>query len=122
MMAATFRWKSTKTPKYHNRKVELDGHVFDSTHERDRYVELKLLQRGRQIYDLSLQVPFELIPAQRGPDGKIIEHAVKYIADFTYRDKTGKMIVEDAKGVRTDAYIIKRKLMLERFGTRISEV
>ena len=32
------------------------------------------------------------------------------------------MIVEDAKGVRTDTYIIKRKLMLERHGIRIREV
>lgn len=41
--------------------------------------------------------------------------AVTYIADFVYT-RGGKTIVEDAKGFKTKDYIIKKKLMLERFG------
>jgi hypothetical protein len=30
--------------------------------------------------------------------------------------------VEDVKGVKTEAYKIKKKLMLERYGIRITEI
>lgn len=32
------------------------------------------------------------------------------------------MVVEDAKGMRTKEYIIKRKLMLKIYGIRIREI
>ena len=110
--------------KYHSRKVTINGITFDSGREARRYRELELLQRAGQISDLRLQVPFELIPAQyapseqlitRGPHkgepkrGRCIERACTYIADFVYIEG-GKLIAEDAKGMRTKEYIIKRKL------------
>lgn len=33
--------------KYNNKKVEYDGHVFDSQKECTRYKQLKLLERAR---------------------------------------------------------------------------
>ena len=45
-----------------------------------------------------------------------------YVADFVYLDEQGKTVVEDAKGVRTKDYIIKRKLMLWLHNIRIREV
>ena len=50
------------------------------------------------------------------------ERRVDYIADFGYSDKNGNEVVEDVKWVRTQAYVIKRKLMLWRHGIRIREV
>ena len=119
--------------KYSNQKVQYDGKVFDSKREGRRYMQLKILERAGEIEDLQCQVPFELIPAQYEPDtigkrggiikGKCIERAVVYYADFVYKDKrTGKTIVEDAKGMRTDVYRIKKKLMLKHHGIRITEV
>ena len=109
--------------KYNARKITLNGQKFDSQHELDRWCELSLLQRGKVIADLRRQVKFELIPAQKDENGKVIERAVSYIADFTYTDrKTGQMVVEDAKGVRTKEYTIKRKMMLYFHGIRIREV
>lgn len=103
--------------KYRNRKTEIDGIVFDSKREAQRYAELQLLQRAGKIRDLSMQVEFELIPKQDG------ERACKYKADFVYHmADTGKMMVEDVKGKRTREYIIKRKLMLWRHGIKIVEV
>ena len=65
---------------------------------------------------------FTLIPTQK-IDGKIVERPVVYIADFKYWDlKTGEQVVEDVKGMKTKEYIIKRKLMLWRFGIKIYEV
>jgi hypothetical protein len=107
--------------KYGNRKVIHDGIEFDSMKEAHRYCELKVMQRAGLISDLQLQVPFELIPSQR-IDGKVVEQAVKYIADFTYNGQDGVQVVEDTKGYKTPEYIIKRKLMLYIHGIRIREV
>ena len=43
-----------------------------------------------------------------------------YVADFVYEDN-GDTVVEDTKGMRTKEYVIKRKLMLYRYGIRIKE-
>lgn len=117
--------------KYGNKKCSYDGMTFDSKHERDRYCELRLLQEAGVISNLRCQVAFRLIPEQRGPDtlgprggrkrGRVIEKACDYVADFVYV-KDGKTVVEDAKGVRTKDYIIKRKLMLWLHGIRVQEV
>ncbi len=101
--------------KYKNRKTVVDGISFDSKKEAARWRELKLLERAGAIADLRRQVRYELIRKQEG------ERAVTYIADFVYTEN-GETVVEDAKGVRTQAYVLKRKLMLERHGIRIREV
>ena len=108
--------------KYRNRKVTVDGIVFDSVREARRYGELKLLEKGGYITDLKLQVPFELLPNQKDIDGNVIERKVRYIADFVYTDRNGQQIVEDAMGMRTEVYRLKRKLMLDRYGIQIREV
>ena len=123
--------------KYGNKKVIKDGEVFDSKREYYRYMDLKLLETCGAISDLKRQVVYELIPEQREKstkvykkgrkkgqpiEGKIIEKAVTYIADFVYTDTTtGKEVVEDAKGMRTKDYIIKRKCMLYIHGIKIRE-
>lgn len=102
--------------------MKYDGMDFDSKKELVRYCELKLLEKGGEITDLKRQVPFMLVPNQI-EDGRVVERAVKYIADFTYYEN-GQFVVEDVKSpvTRTDAYKIKRKLMLHIHGIRIREV
>ena len=107
--------------KYSNIRTEVDGIKFDSRHEAARYTELKILERAGLIRDLELQHPFELIQKQVR-DGKVVERAVKYIADFVYFDKDGNLVVEDAKGMRTDAYKLKKKMMRFMHGIEIKEV
>lgn len=106
--------------KYGNRKITVGGETFDSRREYDRYRELVLLARAGKIHDLMRQVKFELVPAQK-EGNKVVERAVYYIADFTYWEGD-TMIVEDVKGVRTDTYILKRKLMRWVHGVEIREV
>lgn len=121
--------------KYHNKKVIIDGEVFDSKKEARRYCELTMLQKAGEIRLLQRQVKYVLIPpqhetferygkkGQRLKDGqRSLEKECAYIADFQYQTKDGKMVVEDTKGIRTKDYIIKRKLMLWVHGIRISEV
>lgn len=98
---------------------------YDSKKEYRRAQELKLLEKAGEISELKEQVKYQLIPAQfEDVNGKktCIERACTYIADFTYRDKDGKLVVEDTKGVRTTEYIIKRKLMLFTRDIKIKEV
>lgn len=106
--------------KYKSRKVTVNGVVFDSRKEANRWCELALLQKAGQVTDLQRQVKYELIPSQR-IDGKVAERACNYVADFVYREN-GKTVVEDTKGFKTKDYIIKRKLMLWVHGIRVREV
>lgn len=122
--------------KYGNTKITVDGIQFDSKREAARYQELKLLERAGVISFLQRQTKFQLIPDQHAPSnavytkgprkgqrkpGKLLEHECSYIADFCYI-QNGETVVEDAKGYRTEVYMIKKKLMLERYGIQIREV
>ena len=93
--------------KYRNRKIVIDNIKFDSVLEANRYRELKLLQRAKEISNLRLQVPFIL---QEGfkKNGRTYQ-AIKYIADFVY-EENGQTIVEDTKGMKTETFKIKQKL------------
>lgn len=83
-----------KKSKYGAVKTEADGIMFDSKREASRYQELRLLEQAGEITNLRLQVPFELIPKSK------YGMPIRYIADFTYNDLNGQLIVEDAKGVK----------------------
>lgn len=121
--------------KYHSRKTTVNGIEFDSKKESARYKELLLLEKAGAIQNLQRQVPFELIPTQTTTEAQYskktgkrlkdktitLERKTTYVADFVYI-QDGRQVVEDTKGVRTDDYIIKRKLMLLFHGIRIREV
>ncbi|MBR5285451.1 MAG: DUF1064 domain-containing protein [Clostridia bacterium] len=115
-----------KKNKYGAEKATIDGQKFDSTKEARRYAELKTLERIGEIQNLRSQVPYELIPKQKKADGST-ERACTYIADFVY-DRAGKTVVEDVKGYKNPAspayakFVIKRKLMLYKYGIEVSEV
>lgn len=113
-----------KKNKYKAKKTAYNGETFDSSKEADRFGELLLMQSAGKIFDLQRQVKFELIPPQERPDGKR-EFPVHYIADFTFTDSKGYH-VEDVKGYRKGAayreFVIKRKLMLQRYGIAVEEI
>ena len=88
-------------PKFGN--VKTNGYA--SKREAKRAADLRLLERAGTITQLKFQPRFLLIPKQGA------ERAVYYVADFSYWDG-GEFIVEDAKGFKTDVYVLKRKLML----------
>lgn len=116
-------FSAPKESKYHNEQIVVDGEKRDSLTESNRYEELKILQRLGQIKDLQRQVPYTLIPSQKGENRN--ERPVKYIADFVYKERQAdgswKDIVEDTKGYKTKDYTIKRKLMLYIHGISIKE-
>lgn len=109
-----------KFSKYRNVKTTVDNITFDSKHEAERYKELQMLVKAGEITNLRLQVPFELIPSLK-INGETFR-VTKYIADFVYNDKNGNEVVEDAKGMKTDVYKLKRKLMAYVHNIIIREV
>lgn len=123
--------------KYHNKPTERvtpAGNVlrFDSQKEARRYDELAALEQAGKIRDLRMQVDFTLQGAYTDTEGRRVR-AIRYKADFTYMkqsfvDRDGEwqwaLVVEDVKSraTQTKEYILKRKLMKERFNIDIQEV
>ncbi|PSJ32006.1 hypothetical protein UF10_04945 [Peptostreptococcus russellii] len=93
--------------------MELDGILFDSKKEAERYSELKMLERANLITNLELQPKF-LLQEKFEYNGKVIRK-IEYIADFKYIDEKGNTVVEDVKGLKTDVYNIKKKLFLNKY-------
>lgn len=120
--------------KYHNtptERVTPGGAVlrFDSQKEARRYDELAALERAGAIRELRMQADFTLQEAYTDSEGRRVR-AIRYRADFTYweydNEKSAwvRYVVEDVKSraTRTKEYIMKRKLMKERFNIDIQEV
>ena len=105
--------KLTKPHKYGNKKVEYDGHTFDSIAEMERYKQLCLMEQAGAISDLRLQPRYELQKAFKDFEGKT-QRAIVYIADFSYQEG-GLRITEDCKGAITKEYAIKKKLFLFKY-------
>lgn len=104
-----------KRSKYGNSKTEVDGEIFDSAKEADRYKDLVLLRKAGVIGLLRRQVEYELNPGGT--------HSLKYLADFVYVIRsTGVTVVEDVKGFRTREYKKKKRLMKKVHNIEIQEV
>lgn len=107
---ATGKMPTSQTnSKYQNRKTELDGVTYDSKKEAQRAAELNLMLKSGEIVTLARQVRFRLTKG------------IEYVADFVYTTKDGEQIIEDVKGMKTDVYKLKKKLMKELRGIDILE-
>jgi hypothetical protein len=105
----------SRPAKYRNERVESSdgGPPFSSKKEARRWADLCLLRDAGRISDLERQVPFDLVV-----DGVKV---TRYVADAVYLED-GRVVIEDVKGVRTQAYKIKRRLVLAVLGVEIREV
>lgn len=98
------------TPAKKNKYGAVKTNGFDSKHEAKIYEELLLRQHAKEITGIACQVKFQL-------------SVCSYIADFVYYDlQTFTFVVVDAKGVRTPAYRLKAKMMLNELKIKIVEV
>lgn len=87
-----------KRSKYRNQPVVVDGVRFASKSEAARDAELQLLQRAGRISDIKRQPRFPLVVAGI----KICT----YVGDWEYIEDNFR-VVEDRKGVLTQAFKIK---------------
>jgi len=101
-----------KQHKYHAEKATIDGFTFDSLAEGTRYSELLILKNQGVISDLKIHPRYELLPKFKYK-GKTVR-GITYEADFEYCE-AGQVIVEDVKGVATEAFKIKEKLFKNKY-------
>lgn len=111
--------KVEKAAKFGNRRTMARGIWFASGKEAARYEVLVTRLLAGEIWDLAIQVPFELLPAVE--IGGVRQRAKRYVADFVYETPAGR-VVEDVKGFRTPEYKLKRHMMKALLGIEISEV
>ena len=101
--------------KYSNKKVRLDGYVFDSKAEAKRYGELLLLAAAKHIHELRVHPRYPL-----HVQGKIIGH---YVPDFDYWSGNEPIpTVEDVKGMKTPLYRWKKKHFEAQYGWKLVEI
>ena len=96
--------------KFRAKPCEDDGIKFASLKERKRYRELKFLQEKGEILFFLRQVPFHL------------QAGVKYVCDFVVFWTSGEVTIEDVKGIKTDMYILKKKMVEAIYPITITEV
>lgn len=116
-----------KRSKHGSNKVEIDGIIFDSKKEGNRYRTLKILEKVGDIQELKLQVPFPLVIKKLIVNDIIVELPYQfmrnYVADFTYMEN-GQYTVEDVKSEHTrtlKTYKLKKRLMKAIYQIDIKE-
>lgn len=107
--------KPKQRSKYGAVPTIVDGIRFASKKEAAHYGTLKILERAKKISFLQLQPVFNL-----GANGQLI---CKYVADFQYLDHSDMHIhTVDCKGMKTDVYRLKKKMMKILLNIEIEEV
>jgi hypothetical protein len=116
-----------KPRKYRNERVKVGKYFFDSKAEHRRYNELKIREQAGEIRNLEIHPAYIIAPAF-ARQGKAYPPII-YVADFSYKEKAhpfaGKSnicdpflwrsVVEDVKGVETEAFRVKKKLFLATY-------
>lgn len=89
-------------------------HYFPSMAERERFARLRFLERAGEIEQLRLQPAFPIV----------VNHTkvMTYKADFEYQTREGKRVIEDVKGIETDVFKLKRKLVEAFYGITLTIV
>lgn len=99
--------------KFNASRTKVNGISFASRREARRWEKLRDLARAGVIQELRRQVRYPL----HAPDGSRVGF---YVADFEYRED-GALITEDAKGMKTDLYVWKKRHFEAEYGRHIRE-
>ena len=89
--------------KFSATAIEIDGIKYPSKAEANRHQQLKLMERARAIRALAYQPRYPL-----KVNGVVVG---AYTADFAYFDG-GRQIVEDVKGIITEAASLRMRLFM----------
>lgn len=103
--------------KYRNVQTEYAGLKFMSKKEAEYAMQLDWQKKAKgkdKVLEWVPQVPFQVVL-----NGIKI---CKYIADFKVTYADGRVEIVDVKGVRTDVYRLKKKLVEAQYGIQIIEV
>lgn len=112
--------RANRRRKYNNRKIELDGYVFDSKLEADYYTELKLRKQAKDIKSFKIQPRYLLQNSFVKENVKY--QKIEYVADFEILHNDGSIEVIDTKGVKTAVFRIKEKMFHKRYSHKLTLV
>jgi hypothetical protein len=101
--------------KYKAQRTDRDGVSFASKAEARYFDYLQIMQRQGRVLFFLRQVPFHL------PGG------VKYVVDFVEfwapsNDEPGEVKFVDVKGMETESFIMKKKMVEELYPIKIDVV
>lgn len=112
---------SAAKTKYKAEPITVDGIRFDSKKEARRWAELKLLEKAGDITDLRRQAVVYL-DGKMGPLLTRTGRKMRITVDFAYVDlNTGLTVYEDAKGMPTRDYEVRRAVAAAQ-GVEVKEV
>ena len=97
--------------KFNAKPQTIDNQRFASKKEAKRYLELKELRKSGEVVFFLTQVRFP-----------IVETNAKYVCDFVVFWKDQTITVEDVKGLKTDVYKLKKKLIESEYPFMITEI
>lgn len=110
----------SKSSKFGNVKIEIDGYIFDSKKESEFYGSLKIKKQAGLIKDFQMQVKYDIIVNN-------IQIA-KYFLDFLVEHNNGTIEYIDIKGkdkktnkfIKTGVFALKKRLVEAIYGIKIS--
>lgn len=110
--------KGPKRSKFGNKITEYDGRKYHSTKEANYARELDLLKNAQndsqRVLKWEPQVRYDLVVKE--------QHIAVYVLDFLVQYADGRQEHVDVKGVRTDVYKMKKKMMKALYDIDIIEV
>lgn len=109
----------TKSSKFNNTKVEIDGHIFDSIKEGEFYGSLKIKKKAGLIKDFKIQVQYDILVNNI--------HIAYYYLDFQIENNDGSFEYIDIKGkdkksnkfIKTGVFAIKKRLVEAIYNIKI---
>lgn len=106
-----------KPRKYRNTPTTVNGLVFDSKREAERYGELVVAERAGEIKNLEVHPRFPLVIHE--------QDCGAYVADFSYVTRDGLPVIEDVKSPATrklPTYRLKARMVWALYGLKVREV
>jgi hypothetical protein len=112
----------TKSSKFGNTKIEIDGHTFDSIKEGEFYGALKIKKNAGLIKDFKIQVKYDILVNNI--------HIAYYYLDFQIENNDGSFEYIDIKGkdkksnkfIKTGVFALKKRLVEAIYNIKIKMV
>lgn len=117
------RFRPRTDNKFGAIRHDADGYKFASKKERDRYLQLRILERAGEIQNLEVHPEFPLVidgepVLSWSADGRY-RRPLKAIMDFAYF-QDGRRVVEDTKGMDTPLSRLKRAIVEHTYRVRVT--
>ena len=101
--------------KYGAKKVEIDGHTFDSRLEGRYYEHLLDLMNDGVVESFEMKKSYTLLDKFPHPKTGKTVRAIKYTPDFEVIYTDGHVEVVDTKGMKTRDFVMRCKMFMFRY-------